>query len=255
MNAWRTAAARRSARCSGLLALLLLAGDGAWAIVNGSPVSAQRFAAEFGWAVALEHVKGICTASLISPTWLLTAGHCTGTGYRVRIGDRERELAATYVAVEAIRHPRYDAKQGDFDIGLIRLREPARATPVRLATRAEAVALLKPRARAVIAGWGKRASKLPFSPTFVVSDVELSSLETKGERFAYFDAASGPCGGDSGGPLLLDGPGGERMLVGVASRVAGDICAQGGGIALYINVGEVRDFIDAHVSDLPRRKR
>jgi len=243
----------RFRRCDTLLTLLLLVGEGAQAIVNGSPVSAQRYAAEFDWAVALEHEKGICTASLISPTWLLTAAHCTGTGYRVRIGDRERALAGSYVAVEAIRHPRYDAKQGDFDIGLIRLREPVHEAPVHLATRAEAAALLKPGARAVIAGWGKRASKLPFSPTFVVSDVELRSLETKGERFLYLDTASGPCGGDSGGPMLLEDRDGKQVLVGVASRVAGDICAQGGGIALYINVGEVRDFIDAHVTDLPRR--
>jgi hypothetical protein len=42
------------------------------------------------------------------------------------------------------------------------------------------------------------------------------------------------------------------VLAGIASRVVGDLCAQGGGVGIYVNVAEVRDFIEANVKDLPR---
>jgi secreted trypsin-like serine protease len=238
-----------------LVVVLLLAPRSAGAIVNGAPASDARYAADFGWAVALVNPGsgGICTAQLISATWVLTAGHCTSSGLDVRLGNSDRTRAAVVPIAEAVRHPRYDAKTGEYDVGLIRLRSPVSVAPIRIATREEAAALLKPGSLAVIAGWGKRSTTLPFSERLVVSDVELRSLSLQKTRVVYFDPVSGPCGGDSGGPLLLARPDGTRVLAGIASRVAGDLCAQGGGIGVYVNIAEVRDFIEAHVKDLPKR--
>lgn len=248
----RGARARRLSRAMALAALLPAA---AGAIVNGTPVSAARHARDFPWAVALvsPRADGLCTAALVSPTWVVTAAHCTGTGPEVRTGDRDRTRVEALAAVEAVRHPRYDVKTGEYDVGLVRLARPVAATPVRIATAAEARELLVPGARAVIAGWGRRGSGLPFSDTLVVSDVELRSLRFEGTRIAYFDPASGPCGGDSGGPMLLAPPGGPPVLVAIASRVAGDPCARGGGVGIYVSLATVREFIEAHVTDLPRR--
>ncbi len=237
----------------GAVLLLLGAPGSTLAIVNGSAVSAARYAADFPWAVALVgrgEAGGVCTAVLISPTWVLTAGHCTSKGNQVLIGHPERGMAHPAQAAEAVVHPGYDPRTGVNDIGLIRLQRPVAQAPVRLMSRAEAPVLLKERARAVIAGWGKRSPSLGFSEPLIVSDVELRNLQQEDGRFAFLDTASGPCGGDSGGPLLLARPDGTWVLAGIASRVVGNLCAQGGGISLYMNVALMRDFIDRHVRDL-----
>lgn len=241
----------RLRRVGGGVLLWLVSAVPALAIVNGAPVSDARFAADYAWAVALVAPGGVCTAQLISPTWVLTAGHCTSSGFEVRVGNASRSAARVVAIAEAIRHPRYDAKDGDFDIGLIRLREPLAITPVKIITTAEATELLKPGVLAVIVGWGKRSPSLPFSERLVVSDVELRSLSRNGTRFAYFDPVSGPCGGDSGGPLLLSRLDGAWVLAGIASRVGGDLCAQGGGVGIYVDIAAVRSFIEEHVEDLP----
>jgi secreted trypsin-like serine protease len=41
------------------------------------------------------------------------------------------------------------------------------------------------------------------------------------------------------------------VLLGVASVTDGNLCATGGGFAVYTSVAAVRDFISAKVPDLP----
>ena len=158
------------------------------AIVNGAAASDGTFAARFPWAVVLVDPTsgGICTAQLISPTWVLTAAHCTSEQIEVRMGNASRSLSKAVPVIEAIRHPRYDAATGEYRVGLIRL-------------------------------------------------------------------AAAPCGGDSGGPLLLTRADGTLVLAGVASRVVGTLCAQGGGVGIYVDVSRVHDY--AHVKDAPARTR
>jgi len=241
-------------RAAAVAGLLLAVSQPAAAIVNGAPTTEARYAERFGWAVALEAPKtdAVCTAQLISPTWVLTAGHCTGAGNRLVIGSPSRARGRVLAAADAVRHPDYDAETGAFDVGLIRLKEPVDIPPVPLITAAEAPLLLQAKAHAVIGGWGKRSTSLGFSDLFIVSDVQLADLRRLPDRFVFFDPVSGPCGGDSGGPLLLERSDGTRVLAGIASRVVGNLCAQGGGISIYVDVAAMRSFIEQHVADLPR---
>ncbi|MBM4196594.1 MAG: trypsin-like serine protease [Gammaproteobacteria bacterium] len=219
------------------------------AIVNGTPVSDERFDAEFGWAVALENgPDNVCSAMLIAPRWVLTAAHCTAPGSSVRIGHADRGRAAVRRVAGAYPHPLYDPRSGAFDVGLLRLEEAASAPVVRIAG---TTSLVREAAPALILGWGRRASAQGFSQRLVVSDIELRDLLREESRFAYRDAASGPCGGDSGGPLLLRGADGGWLLAGVASRVVGDLCADGGGIGIYTDVAAVSEFIRQHVAEVP----
>lgn len=248
---------RRRADMPGLIALWLMIAmaQPAVAIVNGAPVSDERFANEFPWAVALVSSAsgGVCTGQLISSTWVLTAAHCTHLGMRLVLGHADRTSAEGVVPAEAIKHPRYDAKNGDFDVGLLRLPAPVTIPPLPLLSEREAGTLLQADRRALIAGWGKRSPRLGHSERYILSDVELRGLRREGTRLIYFDPVSGPCGGDSGGPLLLARADGSLVLAGIASRVVGNLCAQGGGIGIYVDIGKVQDFIRRHVPDLPRR--
>jgi secreted trypsin-like serine protease len=224
----------------------------AFAIVNGTTVSDERFAAEYPWAVALEYPGSdqVCTATLIHPSWVLTAAHCTSSDVRVKLAhaSRSRAVAAAVAAVHV--HPRYDATTGAFDIGLIELARPATRPTLAVAQPGEIDRLLQSGAPALIAGWGRRSASSGYSDRLVASDLRLDRLEREESRFAYLDTASGPCGGDSGGPLLLAASDGTRRLVGIASRVAGDPCAAGGGIGIYADVGAALPFLRAHVPGL-----
>jgi secreted trypsin-like serine protease len=235
------------------LFLALAAAPAARAIVNGAPASDEIFKARFSWAVALVDpgTGGVCTAQLIAPDWVLGAAHCASPGHWLLAGNSSRALARQVGIAEVIPHPKYDPKTGDYDLALVRLTEPLAYPPLRVATPTESERLLQPGAKAVIAGWGRRSARADYSDRLVVSDVELRGLERQGTRFGYSDPVSGPCGGDSGGPLLRQREDGTDVLLGVASRTGGDLCATGGGVGIYVEVALMREFIAARVKHLP----
>lgn len=248
----RRKSAWRAACVAGLVGagLAALAGPAA-AIVNGQIVNQPRFLADYPWAVALENpfTGGVCSGALISPTVVLTAAHCTSSIKRVLVGNAARSRARVIDVAEAIRHPAWDRGTAQFDVGLLRLTRPAAAMPVRLIGRAEALIVLRPFAEGEILGWGKRPGE-NFSDRLVRGRVRLAQLLFNGTDLVFSSAAA-PCGGDSGGPLLVRGLDGLPVLAGVASTTDGNLCAKGGGRASYVNLDALRDFIDQHVTDLP----
>jgi len=44
--------------------------------------------------------------------------------------------------------------------------------------------------------------------------------------------------------MVMHTPDDRRLLVGVASATDGNICAQGGGVAVYTNLALIQNFID-----------
>ena len=238
-------------RCVAGLMLGLLVTP-ALAIVNGRPVSQPRFLADYSWAVALENPLsgGVCSAALVSPTWVVTAAHCTAIYKYVLVGNTARSRARKVGVAEAIRHPGYDSVTHQFDVGLLRLSEPVddlQALP--LISRGEAMLLLVMNAPAQVLGWGKTPGA-GFSDRLVAADIYLRNLAFLGTDLVFVDRA-GPCGGDSGGPLVVQSLDRTPVLVGVASTTDGNLCAKGGGLAAYTHVDVIRSFIREHVDDLP----
>ena len=191
-----------------------------------------------------------CTGTVVSSNVILTAAHCVvdeehGTlrspaGFRVITGNVEwgaSERVVSTISSLAV-HPDY-AWSGDYahwaDAAVLELSQPIAAPAVRLAS-SEAWSTGDP---ALIAGWGKEspaasgpAAVLHYGTTAIQpadycgdqashfhADGQLCVLDPGGQRSA--------CSGDSGGPLLVVGPGssGEPLEIGIASFAVGSDCA------------------------------
>lgn len=198
---------------------------------------------------AVVRLAQACTATLVAPRRLLTAGHCIS---RVLPGTSTVRLAGErFVAARVARHPRYQYLTPDYpaepyrDVALVELDRPAGVRPVRVSRHA-----VRPGTRVALYGYGTGRADQPGRygvlrrASLVVRDAATcrDRLERagKGQGGMYRDAvmlctqdpdgerpfASG-CYGDSGGPLLRARRRSPAVLVGTDSW--GVACGDRGG--------------------------
>jgi trypsin len=191
-----------------------------------------------------------CTGTVIAPRVILTAAHCAenieGSGgftaaseYLVATGadDLRKVTRKEALRVESTHvFPEFDPGNLHGDAAILVLASPTTATPVPLATSADA-ALYEGGVPVRLAGWGLTGGKATSAPkrlrtaTTVVQDPATCKRRTKSFNPAYSpsfqlctqnppDFKTGGCFGDSGGPVIAQRADGSPVEIGVVSTGA-----------------------------------
>ncbi|XP_018320747.1 trypsin-7-like [Agrilus planipennis] len=200
-----------------------------------------------------------CGACIISPKWVLTAGHCTN-GYTELIENITLRVGATefdQTANEAITlanlyiHPLYNETTQDYDISILLLNNN-----LVFGNKINSIALPPPNlvlpagTLATVAGWGTLTylgalpTQLQEVTVPIITNEECALRYNDTNTYisdrnlcaGYDQGGRDTCSGDSGGPLTANG-----VLYGVVSGGIG--CADAKYPGTYTNVSSVRSFI------------
>ncbi|XP_022222983.2 trypsin-1 [Drosophila obscura] len=218
---------------------------------------------QYPWvAMLLYGGRFYCAASLLNDQFLLTASHCV-YGFRrerisVRLLDHNRKMSHTQKidrnVAEVITHPKYNARNYDNDIAIIKLDEPVQFNevlhPVCMPTPGRSFK----GETGIVTGWGALKVGGPTSDTLQEVQVPILSQDAcRKSRYGnkitdnmlcggYDEGGKDSCQGDSGGPLHIVASGTrEHQIAGVVSW--GEGCAKSGYPGVYARVNRYGTWI------------
>ncbi len=250
-------------------------------IINGTEVTGND---HMNVVSLTAYGQSMCTGTLITPNFVLTAAHCIDPDdYQVKqyrddlqigFGQKVWDLDYVYDIDEFYMHPDYSEYEMENDIALIKLKKPvpesvakpAVAMPPSLGLKASDIdgkggvkVNLVGFGSQDIYGWGDGGEKYetnlniyaicPITGSFSRNCTSDWMEEYGGavEGVLYLDETqTGSCFGDSGGPAFY-WRNGVQYVIGVTSFGVTSICNE---LAGYTIVSDFYDFLEEHVTDL-----
>ena len=238
-------AVRRALVIAVVLAAVVLGATPAAAVADGTPVSIGQY--PFAVRLTMTHIprpdgtfyNSACSAALISPTWIITAGHCFHDVNRVPVsGPVPYATTATLNTVAGDQRARPDHRFDLLDLlspapgenrDVIEVRQSA-TTDIALARLATPVANVTPLGLSdngpaaggvlTLAGWGATSSIIPTPSTQLsIGQVKIQTVNptTITVVGSYPAADTSACLYDSGAPYFTTPLGAAPVLVSTES--------------------------------------
>jgi secreted trypsin-like serine protease len=234
------------------------------ALVGAAPASAVvggHDAAPGEYPAVAEITFGpfLCTGTLITPNWVLSAGHCgsvTGAVVAtpaswppqlidVRVGGVNQSDGEHRSVSRVVMHPNYLLTSG-YDISLLQLSQSSTMAPTQVAGAGERSSW-NAGALETIVGWGATSEGGDLPDNLQEARVPITTDAYCAGAYSDFDPATmvcagfpeggvDTCQGDSGGPMFGRTSAGALRVVGTTSF--GEGCARPGKPGVYARVAD-----------------